>query len=70
MIYLHFEGIYEHDVKVFRITDFHRVLKTIHCSKYLLDTFYLPVRVPQPGLLTWLSGKESTCQCRRHGSHP
>ena len=29
-----------------------------------------PLFNPNQGLLRWLSGKESTCQCRRHGFHP
>ena len=30
----------------------------------------LGVSTRVPGLSLWLSGKESTCQCRRHGSNP
>ena len=28
------------------------------------------IRVYAPGLPWWLSGKESACQCRRHGFNP
>ena len=30
----------------------------------------LMVVLSHVGLSRWLSGKESTCQCRRHGLHP
>ena len=38
----------------------------IHLFRYLL---YLNIR-RHLGLLWWLSGKESTCQYRRHGFNP
>lgn len=43
-----FEDNYEQDIKVFRVTDFHLVLKAVWYSKYLLATLYLPIRVSQP----------------------
>ena len=30
----------------------------------------LQLRVHMPGRPEWLSGKESACQCRRHGFDP
>ena len=31
---------------------------------------HLHLSTPKEGLSKWLSGKESTCQCRRHGFNP
>ena len=47
---------------IFRIN---RILQ-IHIFMYLMKKFIIFFR----GLLWWLRGKESTCQCRRYGFNP
>ena len=43
------------------------ILAIIKLQQGFVETFYLePIR----GLLSWLSGKESTCKCRRHRFDP
>ena len=41
-----------------------------YLKKQILSSFYLKTHISIPGLLWWLSGKESACQCRRHGLDP
>ena len=49
-------------IRIFRIN---RILQ-IHIFMYLMKKFIIFFR----GLLWWLRGKESTCQCRRYGFNP
>ena len=37
---------------------------------WTVQTTIFKIDKPQRGLPWWLSGKESTCQCRRHGFNP
>ena len=42
----------------------------IHLHTYVLYTCALLLYPQNIGLPRWLSGKESICQCRRHGFNP
>ena len=51
------------------------VIQNFHSKKSVIQTSPIPAALNSdfylyPGLPRWLSGKESTCQCRRHEFDP